>query len=577
MTRAQSGDETVLSEYDAFIREKVEGGMTTEKAEQAWGALVRSYNAADKKQNQELTLRDQAIAAGEIEEKGAHAQLIQTGSLYLLDSVGAGAGVKKMYTDKLGEAAGAAAYAQAVAKSEFYYQTDADGKTLSLEQARASIRAADQDYEFKELTNPVQLKLLTGEVAGQELQRKELVFRIKTQGKEFALKYFGTIAETLGEKGLNSKEVVQLAQELGINLNPYREQGRFNDWVKTDQKRQTQWKELQGILALDPGVALGSKQRIYTLSASLGLNGQTIVEALAYNKTQGRKMDAAQLNQITTSTWAQRENISMARDDQKRQWEQFEWSKSTWTQQFNREGKQWQAEFGLRERQFKYGISQDQVGNSIRLLELAQSRENALMNFNAQDRATIANYGATLRSSVADARGESQFAAQTAAKLAAESSQVTIALKNGSIYKTSDGTWVVKPGAKGVETQQYVDLMNRATEQQRIGDVGAAELEGIRKLILPGVGDDAGIGELYSSIFGENTTRQPTPGPATPGPQIKLTPEVRTSLINQAGANAPLVRTILDTLNNGLTDPATGQRVDDQDWRCSQALRLIAQ
>lgn len=323
-------------------------------------------------------------------------------------------------------------------------------------------------------------------------------------------------------------------------------------------------------------MALGSKQRIYELAKTLGLNGQTVVDALVYNRTQGRKMDAAQLNQLVTSTWAQKENIAMAKDDQRRQWEEFGWRKSTWAQQFNRDGKQWEAEFGLRQSQFKYGISQDQVGNAIRLLELAQSKENALMNFNAQDRATIANYASTLRSSVADARGESQFAAQQAQKLASENAAVQTAIANKAIYKGSDGVWAVKPGSQNTATQQYVDLMNRSAEQQRMGDQGASELDKIRTMILPGVSQDAGLDEMYKTIFGENGgVRMPTPGAVTPGAKITLTPAVRSSITSQAGKNAPLVTAILNSLDGGLVNPDTGQRIDDQDWRCSQALRII--
>lgn len=150
-------------------------------------------------------------------------KLIQSGSLFLLNSVGAGGELKELYTKQYGEVEGAAMFDKAVASSEYYYNIDRDTQGLTLDQARQNLLSAKQDYDFRKLANPINLRIMAGQEKSDELQRQQLAFQLKTMPKEFALKYFGTMAETLGEKALNSPEVIKLAKDLGINLNPYRE------------------------------------------------------------------------------------------------------------------------------------------------------------------------------------------------------------------------------------------------------------------------------------------------------------------------------------------------------------------
>lgn len=305
-------------------------------------------------------------------------------------------------------------------------------------------------------------------------------------------------------------------------------------------------------------------------------------------RDRGDRLDDAQLNQIVTSTWATREGVRMegerltlSRNDQEFNQNlasgKFQWEKYTYRTDRADNSRQWEAEHGLRVKQVEWGFDQDRFGNAMTVLNYLQQERSSIRNVSAQDRSTLTMYGQTLRATVDDARAEQRGAAAAAVKLAGENVAVTQGLASGAIYKDkASGTWMVKPGmANNAAAQEYANLRNYERDQQAIAESGVGELNMIKGKLLPEQADPA-VQDLYASIFGENSGAPPTLPTVKPGQQVTLDPTMRAALTAVRGERGSLIQAALSTMDEGLVNPATGQRVETLDARCSQTLRLLA-
>lgn len=274
--RAQAGDQSLLQDQDAYVAEQVAAGKTPEQATRAWEGLMRTLGNSDRKTEQEFVLRDQAITQGtqaikqgDLSQNKALSDLISSGDLYVLDQAGAAGGIRKLFTDALGEGEGGRRYEQTVGQSQQNYALTESTRRVELDTRVEQLRGAKMQNDFDEAANPTRLSLLTKQEQQADLEMDRLRTDLQLMVPERRMALFARGAE-LGSAWLNSPQTQALAKEFGVDLNAYRTVASFSDWVKGDQKRQSALNEFK-MYAADPGLALSSPNRVRQLATTLGL------------------------------------------------------------------------------------------------------------------------------------------------------------------------------------------------------------------------------------------------------------------------------------------------------------------
>ena len=147
--------------------------------------------------------------------------MINNGTLFVLDSVGMGNDVKKMYTSKLGEEEGTRRYNQAVTESEARYNFMKTNEKVDLERRQQELLKVKKENEWDDLTRPTRLSILQNQ---NEAGRLELEYVRKTLSVRVAQErynYFAKGAQELGSAWLTSPNVKALAKEMGVDLSAY--------------------------------------------------------------------------------------------------------------------------------------------------------------------------------------------------------------------------------------------------------------------------------------------------------------------------------------------------------------------
>lgn len=204
---------------------------------------------------------------------------------------------------------GTAAYRNAVNDSETQFGFANEDKETALAVRREQIRNLQNTNSFDEASSADRLKALTlnNERGEEELAqtRADFAVRNKTQKME----YFMRGAQELGSGFLNSANAKSLAKEWGIDITTLRETGEFTDWARGDKKRSSSLDEFYKLVA-NPAIAVASPNSLRRLASSLGLDYNKLYSNLLGAKNRGIRLDAAQVNNVITNTWATKERVA---------------------------------------------------------------------------------------------------------------------------------------------------------------------------------------------------------------------------------------------------------------------------
>ena len=547
---ARQGNPTVLTlrpVYEDMMRQ-LNPKVTDEELDTGWASVVDKYEHKTERENADLALAKNAVEKGTLENNAYLTQMINNGSLFVLDSVGMSDDVKKMYTSKLGEEEGTRRYNQAVTESEARYNFVKANEKVDLETRQQNLLKVKKENEWNELTKTTRLSILKSQ---DEAGKLELEYARKTLSVHVAQErynYFAKGAQELGSAWLTSPNVKALAKEMGVDLSAYSTVAEFSDWARGDRKKQSALNEFVHLVQ-NPRIAVAAPQSIRRLSGVLGLDYNKLMSNLQVMATHATKMDAAQLTNLITNTWATKKRVSFDA-----------------------------AELSLRKLQQQWGMKQDTFNNAMRIVDGLRSDRQFGLQLNGQDRQTLATYAGTLQNSIVQA---GQMADDAERKVVALQSNPNVAPSVGFV-KEKNGVFVwTGAGAPSALVQEYINAKNEAKNARAIQLQGLNELNELKNLIKPSANNapNSPEMELYGQIFGESglsfsQTNFNLPGGSTP----TLSAAFREAVKNLPGAQGKLVQAALASLDGGLVDPRDGKtNLAHLPERCSATLRALSQ
>lgn len=244
----------MLSKHDAYVANLTAPGpdgkpqMSPERAEAAWDSVMGAYQNAKKTTDDNLTLLDQAVTAGDAASTTAVGTLISNGQLYIQDL----AGMTGKLKDKLGTGYQAALDAS---KHAWEMRDGSDQNTLDIQVAQL------KGVKFQNDLNE-QLRPYTVSKAKSDAGMSDDTYSIlhATMGTKIASENnqaFLSFAQQ-GTAFLNSPNVQKLAKENGVDLSVYADTAKFVDWTRADTKRSSNLREFLALID-NPDVALSSK------------------------------------------------------------------------------------------------------------------------------------------------------------------------------------------------------------------------------------------------------------------------------------------------------------------------------